>query len=77
MEPPFASSYLKIQRAKQHITDLNRQIAAFRDRNPYRLVIELDPNIPGQCNGVIRVREKQPSGVAQPAPPRRRASEDG
>lgn len=34
---------LKVKRAKQHIADLQREIAAFLDTKPYRVAIKRDP----------------------------------
>lgn len=59
-DTPFPSSYLKIQRAKHHISDLNAQIAGFVKRRPYRLIAEADPKIPGKYYGVVKIREKIP-----------------
>jgi hypothetical protein len=63
MDPTFKSSHLKIERAKHHISDLNAKVAAFAKRHPYRLLVEADPKAPGECYGVIRVREELPGIV--------------
>lgn len=35
---------LKVKRAKEHFADLQRQIRAFLDTNPYRVACNVDPN---------------------------------
>ena len=37
---PFESAYLKLNRAKEHLHALSREIAAFLQRDPYRIVCE-------------------------------------
>jgi hypothetical protein len=56
---PFFSSKLKVDRAKRHISELNSEITAFLDRDPYRVIIEKGPNS-GQCSWTIQVREEVP-----------------
>ncbi len=51
---------LKIERAKQHITDFNNEAAAFNARNPYRIVIEPHPERSGIMNFTVRVMEEFP-----------------
>ncbi|MDQ3648965.1 MAG: hypothetical protein M3458_01545 [Acidobacteriota bacterium] len=44
MSDIFHSSKYTLARAKHHIHDFERQVAEFFDTNPYRTVIETDPN---------------------------------
>jgi len=55
----FQNSKLKIERAKKHISDLNFEINGFRKRNPYKFVIEQDPQS-GNYALTFRVQEKEP-----------------
>jgi hypothetical protein len=62
----FYGPKLKIERAKQHISDLNLQITKFVKRNPYFLRVEPEPprnaielkGDPKRCHLTIRVREE-------------------
>jgi hypothetical protein len=55
----FDGPKLKVERANRHISELNTEIESFRDRHPYRLVIERAPD-PKRYNMVIRVNEEMP-----------------
>ena len=55
----FHSPKLKVERAKRHISDLQSEIDAFLERDPYRLVFEDDTEA-RKRNLVIRVRENIP-----------------
>lgn len=60
---PFRGSRLKVKRAKQHISELDREITAFRKLRPYRLVVEGDGNPPTRHALVKRIREPMPDSV--------------
>jgi hypothetical protein len=47
MSDLFKSSRRKIARAKEHILDLERQIRVFAGENPYKQIVEEDPQRPG------------------------------
>src|SRR5262245_16114607 len=49
----------KIERANQHIGDLEARICAFRGENPYRVVPEADPNS-GHRQYIVRVHSTPP-----------------
>jgi hypothetical protein len=51
----FTGPRLKVQRAKKHIADLNREIATYKGLNPYELVVDRDSE-PGQH--LLRVNER-------------------
>lgn len=59
----FYGPKLKIERAKQHINDLKRQIREFAERKPYVVVVEKDAD-PKRCNMTIRVRQQMPPEIA-------------
>ncbi|MEW5913022.1 MAG: hypothetical protein AB1814_10730 [Thermodesulfobacteriota bacterium] len=44
MEPSFSGARLKIERANQHINELDSSIQRFINTNPYSIIIEKDPN---------------------------------
>jgi hypothetical protein len=46
MPDPLESSRRKIARAKEHIANLEREMAAFLEARPYTAVVELDPKEP-------------------------------
>lgn len=62
MDDPFRGSRLKVKRAKEHISELERELAAFRQRRPYRLVIEGDEKRT-HYDLAIRIREDIPDRV--------------
>lgn len=43
MSHPLTSAFLKVERARKHLTELDREIRRFVEVNPYRLAIETDP----------------------------------
>jgi hypothetical protein len=55
----FVSARLKIERAKSHITELDREIANFLSRDPYRLVLD-SYDQRGWCCWRIHVIEDAP-----------------
>jgi len=44
MPDPFESAHRKIARASKHFDDLEREVVAFLGEDPYRQVIEIDPD---------------------------------
>lgn len=44
MSDPFHSSKYSLARAKQHISDLQRQIVEFFNTHPYAEIVEIDPD---------------------------------
>jgi hypothetical protein len=60
MAETFKDSQLKINRARKHISDLNDHIAAYLSRDPYKLVVETDPEGSGNYSWVMRVSEEFP-----------------
>lgn len=44
MPDPFESTHRKIARASKHFDDLEREVVAFLGEDPYRQVIEIDPD---------------------------------
>jgi len=57
---PLEGSKLKLERAKEHIRQLETEIRAFHERNPYRIVVEEEPQSGDQ---IYRVKIKE-----QPSP---------
>ena len=53
MNEPFRGARLKIERAKQHIDDLNRILRKFLDQDTYIVFVEHDPNASGD---LLKVR---------------------
>ena len=62
MDSRFASSWLKVDRAKHHINELNIRIAAYNERKPHRLVVEQDPQGSNHL-WTIRIREAIPEDL--------------
>lgn len=60
---PLEGAFLKVERAKVHIDELNAAIRGFFDRKPYRVVIKQGPN-PQQHLWVVEIREPLPSNLA-------------
>ena len=56
----FEGAQLKIERAKSHVRDLEAEINAFHNRNPYVVVAEDDPKT-GDQNFRLRIREEVPA----------------
>ncbi len=57
MDDPLLGARLKIERARQHLESLQHETRVFTDSNPYRTVIEPDPETGDQ---VVRIRLAQP-----------------
>ena len=55
---------LKIERAKEHIDDLQRQIAAFDATNPYELIEQDDPEDPERHQGMIKIHAPIPTSIS-------------
>jgi len=53
MTHPLTSAFLKVERARKHLKELNQQIRGFVMVDPYRLTIEVDPDTGQQ---VVRFR---------------------
>jgi hypothetical protein len=60
--PPFVAPRLKLQRARRHIDELDREATAFLGRKPFRLVIEHPPGWTGEPMHAwtVRLRENVP-----------------
>jgi hypothetical protein len=56
----FGFSRYKIARAKQHITDLEREINAFHASHPYERVVELDPDDPSKSLHKFKLTQPLP-----------------
>jgi len=63
MSDPFHSSKYSLARAKQHISDLERQVSEFIKTKPYTFVVEIDPNTSEE---VHKVKLTKPVPVALP-----------
>src|SRR5688572_1441682 len=50
---PLAGAYIKIERAKEHVQDLETEITAFLGREPYRIVRQDDANTGEQTYRVL------------------------
>jgi hypothetical protein len=50
MNDPFHSSKYKIERAKHHVSEFERQVVEFHNTNPYAHVTEIDPNTSEQVH---------------------------
>jgi hypothetical protein len=59
----FAGSWDKIDRAKQHVRELDRKMADYRKRKPYKVVVKQDPKSPNHL-WTLRIREEVPSCLA-------------
>jgi hypothetical protein len=55
---------LKIERAKEHIDDLERQLAAFDATEPYALIEQDDPENPERFQGIIRINAPIPPSIS-------------
>ena len=64
MEDPLEGSKRKIARAEEHIEDLEREIKLFVNKNPYKQVIEPDPDRPHQTLYKIKLTEPIPGSFA-------------
>lgn len=53
MPQPLTSAYLKVERARKHLTELDLEVRRFVKNDPYRLALEPDPET-GQA--VVRFR---------------------
>lgn len=60
---PFESSRRKLARSKKHITDLDWQVMAFLNGNPYAEVREPDPQRPNHIVFKIKLVRPLPSGL--------------
>lgn len=56
---PLESSRIKVDRAKSHIGDLNKQISTYIRRKPFRVVVEQDPDSPNHV-WTLRVNKDVP-----------------
>ena len=63
-DPP-ASSYRKLARAKKHIADLDGEVMAFLDGNPYAEVCEPDPQRPDYSVRKVRLVRSLPLSLAE------------
>jgi hypothetical protein len=54
---PFAGPKLKVKRAKRHISDLNDEIDAFLNRDPYRIVLENNAETK-KLGWIVRITEE-------------------
>src|SRR5437879_5011190 len=59
MGQPLEDPRLKVERAKQHISEFDREVSAFLARDPYAVVVEPDAD-PGYNVTVVHVREEIP-----------------
>lgn len=59
----FREPRLKVKRANQHITDLNREILAYSRKEPYRVIVDRDSE-PGQQ--LLRVVQRFPMPAEWP-----------
>ena len=55
-----SSGQIKVERAREHIRDLESEIAGFRNRNPYRVMSERNAQH-GGTDAVVRVLEPVPT----------------
>jgi hypothetical protein len=63
MSDPFHSSKYCIARARQHVSDLKRQVVEFIKTEPYTFVMEVDPST---CEEVHKLKLTKPMPVALP-----------
>jgi hypothetical protein len=56
----FKSSWVKIERAKKHILDLDREVQAFLDDDPWEQISHPDPNVPKRTVHKIRLSKTLP-----------------
>lgn len=63
---PLRGPLRKVDRAKQHIEDLERKVGEFADRNPYRIVVEpsFNPGNTAMISLAVRIREETPDELA-------------
>jgi hypothetical protein len=59
----FESARLKLQRADYHISDLERQFAAFVAEKPHRFIVQSDPNT-GSIGIRVRFVKEVPTALA-------------
>lgn len=59
----FIGPRLKVERANEHIGQLNAEIRNFSERKPYRIVLEAHAN-PGMAAFTIRIKESIPERFA-------------
>jgi hypothetical protein len=64
MSAPFASSRQKFARAEKHFADLEREIEAFGQKQPYKRVTEPHPDKPGHFIFKIKMTEELPPVIA-------------
>lgn len=59
---PLTSAYLKVERARKHLKELDREVRRFVERDPYRLSVEMDPEA---GEPVVRFRQvgDRPIGI--------------
>ena len=57
MDDPLLGARLKIERARYHLKSLGHETRVFTESDPYRTVIELDPETRHQ---IVRIRLRQP-----------------
>jgi hypothetical protein len=60
----FESSRQKLARADKHFAELQREIFAFNNLQPYERVIEAHPDKPGHTVEKIRMTQPIPAGIA-------------
>ena len=61
---PFDSSWRKVARAKKHIADLEGEVSTFVDSDPYLILEEHDPNVPGQKTCKLKPAKILPVSIA-------------
>ena len=63
---PLHGPFRKVDRAKQHIDELDRKVREFADRNPYRIVVEpsFNPSNSAMISLAVRIREEMPDEFA-------------
>jgi len=64
MADPFENSRRKIVRAHEHISDLEREGKLYWDSNPYKIVIEPDPQQPGHEIHKLRLTTPLPASFS-------------
>lgn len=53
MTSPLTSAFLKVERARQHLKELDQEVRRFVEVDPYRLLLESDPDA---AQGIVRFR---------------------